>query len=198
MTKDETATPADKGVKDRPYEMVADPAEGGGMKITPEFLQSRDVKEEFEPRKLTPPTPGPVTGVASLDDRDYVQIQATAEELKSFRAQIEARKAHVATTGMWRTLPDGSRIRADQVLCGCSTCGRWMWVRPDHATDTCPICNFGNRPGGGRLWRATVKEDVEWHQRETDAIARWKADAPRREAELAAFNKRQLEDKGIR
>jgi len=197
MTKDETATPADKGAEDRPYEMVADP-EGAGIKLTPEFLQSRDLKEEFEPQKLTPRVPGPMTGIDAMPDREYIGVMASPDELKSFRAQIEARKSHAATTGMWRTLPDGSRIRAGHVLCGCSNCGRWMWIRPDHATDTCPICNFGNRPGGGRLRRATVKEDVEWHVRETDAIARWKADAPRREAELAAYNLRMLADKGIR
>ena len=196
MTKDETATPAAKGAEDRPYEMVADP-EGAGMKVTPEFLQSRDVKEEFAPRKLTPRVPGPMTGIDAMSDREYIGVMGNPEELKSFRAQIEARKGHVAQTG-WRTLPNGSQIRADQVLCGCSNCGRWMWMNPKHATDTCPVCNVGNRPGGGRLRRATVKEDVEWHVRETDAIAQWRANAPRREAELAAYNLRMLADKGIR
>jgi hypothetical protein len=192
MTKDETATPAAKGAEDRPYEMVADP-EGAGIKLTPEFLQSRDLKEEFAPRKLTPRVPGPMTGIDALSDGEYVRIAGTPEELKTFRQSIEARKSHVATTG-WRTLPNGTQIRADRVLCGCSNCGRWMWMNPKHATDTCPVCNVGNRPGGGRLRRATVKEDVEWHVRETAAIARWRSEAPRRQAKLDAFNERRMED----
>jgi len=179
MTKDETATPADKGVKDRPYEMVADP-EGAGMKVTPEFLQSRDVKEEFEPRKLTPRVPGPMTGIDSMPDREYISVMANPEELKSFRAQIEARKA--------------SAIPVKMILLGCPKCGRWMRGRPEWAGGNCIFCNFRNLVGGGRLRRATAEEEQAWLAREKAAHDKWIAEAPKRQAELDAYNKRRAED----
>ena len=186
MKKDETATPAAKGA---PYAMVKGPM--------PEHVLSADLPDAGERPAPTPRVPGPATGIDALSDGEYVRIAGTPEELKTFRQSIEARKSHVAQTG-WRILPNGSRIRADQVLAGCNVCGRWVWVGPKHAAGDCPLCNPAGRVGGGRLRRATVAEDVRWHQQETDGIARWKADAPKRQAKVDAFNERQLEDKGIR
>ena len=94
-----------------------------------------------------------------MRDSDFLALHATPEELAAFRAAVEARRAKDGTTG-WRTMPNGSRIRADHILAGCPKCGRWFWVAPSSVPGPCQLCNWRGLAGGGMLRLATADEET--------------------------------------
>ena len=120
-------------------------------------------------------------------------MYATPEELALFRVAVEARRAQAAVAG-WRTLPDGRRIRADNVLAGCPKCRRWLWVTPESVPGPCPICNWRRMKDGGMLRAATADEEKAWIQRETEAWKKFLAAKPERDREQREFIKRQIQD----
>ena len=143
-------------------------------------------------RPHVPIKPGPMTngagGISAADgDMHFITKNATAAELKEFRAAIEAR-LHPAKKGAWIDLPGGMRIAADYALFGCTRCGKWTWLRAGGGGD-CVKCGASEsvRP-------ATKKETAAWMKREAEKDAAWKAGAAGRRAEIGAFNKRAAQD----
>jgi hypothetical protein len=189
MAKAKTAPAAGKAAIEKPFELVKD--EPKKMRR----LTTLDARPgEVEDLKRTSPNRGPQTGDAQMSDLEFLSIYADKKtELPVFRAAVAARRARAGTAG-WRTLPNGTRIPGTMVLAGCWKCGSWVWVKPEHATTNCLACNFQNRVGGGKLRRATAAEEKLWTARETVAWAKFKASAPKRQAELDAFNRRRIED----
>jgi hypothetical protein len=161
--------------------------------VAKKLLTSKDVSAalEVEPRSPTPRVPGPMTTELQLTPGQWLEHYATAEEIAIFRAAVEARRAR-SSTADWRVLPDGSKIRAEEVLAGCPNCGRWMWVRK--AEGFCPHCNLRNLAYLGHLRPATPVEVAEWFERETSALVRFKVDAPKRQADQKAFDLRRIQD----
>jgi hypothetical protein len=137
-----------------------------------------------------------MTGESSMSDSDYLKNFASPEELRTFRASVEARRSQKPGGG-WRELPNGSKIRDTYVLAGCFKCGRWIWVPPP-ASGACPVCNLQNKASGGQLRPATAEEEKAWFERSAAEWAKWKAEAPKRQAEVDEFNKRMFQDKGLR
>lgn len=156
-------------------------------------LMSSAVKVEIDKPKMTPPNRGPMTGMSEIGDAEFLALYARPEELATFRASVEGRREREGTCE-WRTLPDGSRIHGNMVLAGCLKCHAWMWVRPEHLGENCVKCNLQNRADGGKLRRATAEEEKAWFTREEAAREKWIADAPKRKAELNAFNRRLIQD----
>jgi hypothetical protein len=175
MPKLKPAAAAEKAETEKPYVLMT----------------SSDVKIEVEERKVTSRVPGPMTAELQLTPGQWLERFSTAEEMAAFKRVVETRR-NAAPDGLWRTLPDGSKIRAEEVLAGCPNCGRWMWVRK--AEGSCPHCNLRNLAHLGHLRPATPVEVAEWFERETAALARFKADAPRRQAEQKAFDLRRIQD----
>lgn len=161
------------------------------------ILQSRDLRDRVEP--LEPetvefggtlktgsefkPTPG-----------QWLEQHATAEELAAFRATVEKRLKK--DKGSWRKLPDGHSIPGEWVLTVCSSCGKFLWIEPGRESGPCLTCNWQLLKGGGMRRRATKAEEKAWFDREKKATERWKAEAPRRAKETAAFNRRMMQDRG--
>lgn len=188
MAKTKAAAAAGKAAIEKPFELVKD--EPKKMR----HLTTRDARPgEVEDLKRTPPNRGPVTGMDQMSNVDFLALYASKQELAVFRAAVQARRSRAETAG-WRTLPNGTRIPGTMVLAGCWKCGSWVWVKPEHATTNCLACNFQNRLGGGKLRKAMAAEEKAWMARETAAWAKFKAGASKREAELAAFNRRRIED----
>ena len=159
------------------------------------ILQSRDVKlEPIGAEPELPPLTGPRTATMAewqKDDAAFLRMKATPEELKIFRASIQARLDRVEATG-WKTLPNGISIKADAILTTCSHCKRWDWT----PIGNCFICNWQNRKGGGMMRAATKKEEAAWFKKAAEREAKFKADAPKRAKDLADFNKRRFQDAG--
>ena len=160
-------------------------------------LQSRDVKlEPIGAEPELPPMTGPRTGAElTLTPGQWLERNATAAELASFKGQVQARLERGQATA-WRILPGGSKIKGDSILATCSNCRRWAWTSPGHENDPCLSCNFRALKGGGIMRAATKAEVQGWHIREEARLAKLKADAPKRKAELDAFNRRVREDAG--
>ena len=159
------------------------------------ILQSRDIKIEGMVQEARPVTKGPVTGELTLTAAQWLERNATAGELEAFKASVQARLERGAATA-WRVLPGGSKIKGDSILATCSNCRRWAWTSPGHENDPCLSCNFRALKGGGIMRAATKAEVQGWHIREEARLAKLKADAPKRKAELDAFNRRVREDAG--
>jgi hypothetical protein len=157
---------------------------------------SKDVKLEYGERTLTPPNRGPSTSERPIDDVRWLQLHASPEELRTFRASVQARLDHSKSAG-WKRLPDNSLIRADRVLLACSSCKRWIWGGANWANSFCPRCNMANRTTGGQLRLASPAEEKAWFERETANRKKFAADRPKREAEQREFDKRYFADKGI-
>jgi hypothetical protein len=175
MIKEKPAAAAEKAEK--PYKLMT----------------AADVKVEAEEIKATPRVPGPQSGEVQRSPGQWIEHYGTAEELRAFKSIIETRR-NAAPDGQWKVLPDGSRIRAEMVLAGCPAppgCGRWFWVRK--AEGPC-VCNLRNLAHKGHLRPATPVETAQWFERETVALATFKADAPKRQAEQKAFDLRRFQD----
>jgi hypothetical protein len=176
MIKEKPAAAAEKAEK--PYKLMT----------------AADVKVEAEEIKATPRVPGPQTGEVQLTGGQWLEHNASREEMTAFKRVVESRRAAEVDT-QWRRLPDGSRILASMVLAGCPGppgCGKWLWVRK--AEGRCPVCNIRNLAHRGHLRPATEEEVAAWFARETAALARFKADAPKRQAEQRAFDLRRIQD----
>lgn len=139
---------------------------------------------------------GPQIGAVGLGDKDVVNLHGTAEDMAAMRATIDARMKPAPGTTAWRKLPDGTSVRATTVLTGCPGCGAWAWTEPRHARTPCVQCTMPGRVGVAVKRLATATEEKAWFARETKRVADFKADKPVREAELAAYNKRRLQDLG--
>jgi hypothetical protein len=189
MPKAKTVPAAAKAdVENQPFVLVKD--EQGKMK----HLTTLDVPlGEVEDREPSLPNRGPQTGDSQMSNADYLKVHATKEELAVFRAAVQARMARTKEVG-WRVLPSGMKIRADLVLAGCSKCGRWEWTKSERATINCLACNFQGRVGGGKLRPATAGETELWLAREKASWDKFKADKPKRDAEIAAADKRRIQD----
>jgi hypothetical protein len=177
MLKTKSAAAAGKAESEKPYELMT----------------SADLELEVESRKVTPRVPGPQTGEVQRSPGQWLEHYGTPEELRAFKSVIETR-LKAAPADQWRMLPDGTKILATLVLAGCPSppgCGRWFWTKqPDGPC----VCNLRGAVGRGHLRPATPEEEAAWFARETAALARFKADAPRRQAEVDAFNRRRFED----
>jgi hypothetical protein len=157
------------------------------------LMTSADVAAEAEERKVTPRVPGPQTGEVQRSPGQWLEHYGTPEELRAFKSVIETR-LKAAPADQWRALPDGSKMLATLVLAGCPAppgCGRWFWVKK--AEGPC-VCNLRGDAHRGHLRPATEEEVAEWFARETAAAARFKADAPKRQAEQKAFDLRRIQD----
>ena len=151
-----------------------------------------------DPGPARPGPRGPAVGEANLSDRDFVSLHSRPEDWKAMRAVLVARRAAAepGADGAWRTLPDGSKIRATTVLAGCSVCGEWRWIEGKLMPAPC-LC-YGARQKKVMMRLATREEVSGWYIREEAKLAKLKADAPKRAAEVADFNRRRFEDGGIR
>jgi len=160
-------------------------------------LQSRDVKlKPIGAEPELPPMTGPRTGAElTLTPGQWLERNATAAELASFKGQVQARLERGQATA-WRILPGGSKIKGDSILATCSNCRRWAWTSPGHENDPCLSCNFRALKGGGMMRAASKAEVKAWYAKEEARLAKIKADAPKRAKELADFNKRHFEDAG--
>jgi hypothetical protein len=159
-------------------------------------LQSRDIKIEGMESEPGTPRPGPRTGAdLVLTDAQFLKLYATPAELTAFRASVEARRERITLKGMIE-LPGGMKIKGDSILATCSHCRRWAWVGAGHENDPCLSCNWRAMKGGGMMRAATKAEVKDWYAKEEARLAKIKADAPRRAAELAAYNRRLREDMG--
>jgi len=158
-------------------------------------------KREIEEPKISFP-PGPVLQTADLgkdgkvllDDRTYVLRFAEDVDYSQFRAILEA-KCKAKPTGR-RILPSGLGISASKVLFLCTKCRASFWLDDTADNMDCPSCNLAHYKEGGKLRRASKAEEKAWFKKETESEARWKADKPRREAELREFNRRIRADMG--
>ena len=168
------------------------------------LLQSRDIKIEGMVQEARPVTKGPVTGELTLTPVQWLERNATAAELASFKGQVQARLERGQATA-WRILPGGSKIKGDSILATCSNCRRWAWTSPGSESGHCVACNWVNigsqeapayNKNGGWMRAATKAEVKAWYVREEARLAKIKADAPKRKAELDAFNRRVREDAG--
>jgi len=159
-------------------------------------LTTIEVKKTLvgEPRLPTPGPRGPAVGEANLSDRDFVSLHSRPEDWAAMRAVLVARRAAAATDapGVWRTLPDGSKIRATTVLAGCTVCGEWRWIEEKHMPTPCQC--FGARTKGVMMRPATPEETRAWFVRETAKEEKFRLDRPAREAMQKAYFQRQLED----
>ena len=192
MVKTKPAAAAAKAEIEKPYVMAK--SEPGPQK-TLRHLTSLDARPgEVEEREPIPPTRGPMTGVESMKDAEFLGVFATKEELAVFRAAVQARRARAETVG-WTTLPDGRRIRANMVLGGCPSCGRWLWLK-EAKGQPCPVCNLNiqSQARGGHIRPATPEEQAEWFARETKNHQKWIAAGPARQKEIDAANLRRFQD----
>lgn len=150
------------------------------------------------------PMPGTAWGLSSdevkdhkvvLDDKAFILRFATAEDYKVLRGMIEARTAK--RPAGWRVLPDGMRIPASAVLMLCTKCRTATWADPAHEGGYCLRCNVSRYQDGGKMRLATKAEEAAWMVREAKAIERWKRDAPKRQAEVDAANRRRFADTSV-
>lgn len=154
MTKERTATAAAKAGSPKP-------------------ITTNTVKPKYDPPNVTAPRRGPQTGMGSMTDGDFLGQYANADELASFRATVEQRRAREAATWeFWR----------------CSRCRTVLKDRPGATEAPCPRCNWLRRQDGGRLRRMSEAE-VDQHLYQ-QAI---KDKAEENQLRRAAFNERNLE-----
>lgn len=107
-----------------------------------------------------------------LSPIDFLAKNSTPDELRMYQAATLSRMAREGKTS-WRTLPGGSRIRADHRLYGCPSCGKWMWFPP--TATFCPVCNTaGLKNHRGQVRPATPEEEKAWFAREEKQIADYK------------------------
>ena len=169
-------------------------------------LQSRDVKlEPIGAEPELPPMTGPRTGAElTLTPGQWLERNATAAELASFKGQVQARLERGQATA-WRILPGGSKIKGDSILATCSNCRRWAWTSPGSESGHCVACNWVNigsqeapayNKNGGWMRAASKAEVKAWYAKEEARLAKIKADAPKRAKDLADFNKRRFQDAG--
>lgn len=159
-------------------------------------FQSRDVKLEGMISEPGPITKGPATGsTLTLTPGQWLQKNATAAELASFKASVQARLDRGAAKA-WIILPGGMKIKGDSILATCSNCKRWAWTSPGHEADACLSCNSRNLKSGGFMRGATKAEVKSWYAKEEARLARFIADGPKRKKDLSDFNKRHFEDVG--
>jgi len=155
------------------------------------ILQSRDVSSKVEgmaKEPELPPMTGPRTGMEFVQSPgQWLERNATAAELETFKASVQARLDRIALTG-WRTLPNGMKIKGDSILATCGKCGFWAWVSPGQETSTCLYCNLRNLKDGGMMRAATKKEEAAWFKKAAEREAKFKADAPKRAAQIKAAN----------
>jgi len=145
------------------------------LKPTGEFLSTQHLNKE---------------GKIEMTDQEFVRRHGNLEDFAEMRRKIEKRKKEID----FIELPGGERIPGDRKLFGCPNCGRWFWLAPDSEGKACPFCNIPNYVYGGRIRLATKTEIKAWMEREKAIHEKWIKDAPKREAELAALNKRLLGD----
>lgn len=160
-------------------------------------LTTEAVKREIEkpgpPVELKPISTSDVRGgKVEFSDREFVERYAQSGDWKTLREIIEA-KQKTRTEG-WRLLPGGIRIPADLVLFRCTRCRVSLWLDETADGQACPNCNAMAYSDGGHLRHATKAESKEWFEHEEAGVAKWKADAPKRKAQLAAFNERLRQD----
>lgn len=139
-------------------------------------ITSSGLKIELDPPRVTPPNRGPMTGMGQMPDQDFVSQCANPEELATFRAAIEQRRARDAASWIF--------FRCDNPRCGLV-----MKDKPGAPEgDPCPKSNRMRRVDGDHLQRMGQAE-VDQHLY---------AEAVREKAALerdrrAAFNGRNLE-----
>ena len=152
------------------------PAGDGSARLRGITTDAPDVKArtKFEEPQLTPPRRGPVTG-RSMPDVDFIAMNATEMEKKTFRAVVQARMAK-GTANIWRH-------------CNSPSCGLVMPERASNPEGSrCIKCNFTGALRGGRMQNMTEQEIAEYL---AGKEARDRAERDR--IERAAFNKRNGE-----
>ena len=160
------------------------------------ILQSRDIKVEKVEEEFRPPRKGPATGAELvLDDAGYIKLYASPAELREFRSKVESRLAKDQAAP--RTLPDGTRISGHLVLAICDRCGRASWVEPTNEAFPCVGCNWNRLKNGGMMRLASRTEAKEWFEAEEARLAKWRADAPRRERERASAGRQRIYAEGL-
>ena len=155
---------------------------------------------------LPPPELVPLRGLSTdeakggkieLTAREFCERFGTAEDFELLRKTIEARKVKEQTNR--RRLPGGVLIPGDSILgiCNNPKCGRQNWTAPDAIGTSCLWCNSMNYKDGGRIRAGSEIEIQAWTATEEERARKWKADAPRRQAEVESFNRRLFQDHGF-
>lgn len=139
----------------------------------PKPIMSADLRLKQEPPQMTPPRRGPMTGMSSMSDRDFVSQYSNPEELASFRAAVEQR---LGQPPQWRWER-------------CDHCNLAMRVPASTPPDgICVRCNWRRDERGGYM-RTMADREVNEHLYKQAAKDKAEAERMRR----AAFNERNLE-----
>lgn len=130
------------------------------------FLQSKDLKLEYDEREPDPARRSMRTG-GQRGDAEFLAESATAEELRLFKAAVQARIAKDPETWIWR--------RCDNPLCR-----RVSKMEPRFLEgEACAICNHAGRADLGHM-RTMSEAEVSAYLK--DKTARDAADLERMRA----------------
>lgn len=118
-------------------------------------------------------------GRLNLSDLDYCVKFGEPKQWTKWRKEVEAERAKLPAWSFWK----------------CGKCGWKVRMAGDAGGGACLMCNLQNQyVDGGQLEKMSAAEIEKFLADEKAAEEKWIADAPKREAELAEFNKRIIQN----